>query len=119
MRRPPKSTRPDTLCPYTTRFRSDVLDGDGNAMQRSRPPPFLVREIGGLGLLQRVVGVVELPCLDGSIDLGDPRIAGTDELLRGNRALADRRRHLDGALQQQFGIFGHAPARLSDRKSGV
>src|SRR3546814_1937947 len=57
----------------------DVLDGDGNAMQRSRPPPFLVREIGGLGLLQRVAGVVELPCLDGSIDLGDPRIARSEE----------------------------------------
>src|SRR3546814_20000270 len=25
IRRPPRSTRTDTLCPYTTRFRSDLL----------------------------------------------------------------------------------------------
>src|SRR3546814_18741927 len=27
IRRPPRSTRTDTLCPYTTRFRSPVLRG--------------------------------------------------------------------------------------------
>src|SRR3546814_18137364 len=31
IRRPPRSTRPDTLCPYTTLFRSaEVLGPDGN-----------------------------------------------------------------------------------------
>src|SRR3546814_1629344 len=29
IRRPPRSTRTDTLLPYTTLFRSEVPDGDG------------------------------------------------------------------------------------------
>src|SRR3546814_18260155 len=37
IRRPPRSTRTDTLCPYTTRFRSDVEvepTGAGVVVQR-------------------------------------------------------------------------------------
>src|SRR3546814_5017924 len=35
IRRPPRSTRTDTLCPYTTPFRSTVVD----AVQSSRDAP--------------------------------------------------------------------------------
>src|SRR3546814_666517 len=34
IRRPPRSTRTDTLCPYTTLFRSEI----GGAVRRSHPP---------------------------------------------------------------------------------
>src|SRR3546814_10763796 len=36
IRRPPRSTRTDTLCPYTTRFRSDVVAVDIDHRQRAR-----------------------------------------------------------------------------------
>src|SRR3546814_7922171 len=36
MRRPPRSTRTDTLCPYTTRFRSYICDRRNNRLQLSR-----------------------------------------------------------------------------------
>src|SRR3546814_5294862 len=49
LRRPPISTRTDTLLPYTTRFRS-VLRGDG-AAQRNR---LAIDELGFLGRLQIV-----------------------------------------------------------------
>src|SRR3546814_972726 len=59
IRRPPRSTRIDTLFPYTTLFRSD-LDGDG----------LLLVLVGGegLGLLGRDEGV---PLDDGGHDASD------------------------------------------------
>src|SRR3546814_14779354 len=36
IRRPPKSTRTDTLFPYTTLFRSCPLDGEGQDVPRRR-----------------------------------------------------------------------------------
>src|SRR3546814_4155991 len=36
IRRPPRSTRTDTLCPYTTRFRSEVVAVDIDHRQRAR-----------------------------------------------------------------------------------
>src|SRR3546814_20574218 len=41
IRRPPRSTRTDTLCPYTTLFRS-TLDGV------THPSPSLARVVGGV-----------------------------------------------------------------------
>src|SRR3546814_93430 len=34
-RRPPRSTRTDTLLPYTTLFRSEVRDGEGGSAKKS------------------------------------------------------------------------------------
>src|SRR3546814_7001809 len=39
LRRPPKSTRPDTLFPYTTLFRS--------SLRPPHPPPAPARQVGG------------------------------------------------------------------------
>src|SRR3546814_477462 len=44
-RRPPRSTRTDTLCPYTTLFRSGIdVEGDGAA---GRPGDLLLLQIDG------------------------------------------------------------------------
>src|SRR3546814_7378468 len=40
IRRPPRSTRPDTLCPYTTLFRSGRADRARFELQRALPQPF-------------------------------------------------------------------------------
>src|SRR3546814_2495417 len=50
IRRPPRSTRTDTLCPYTTLFRSDELR---QRLARQRAP--------ALGHLAPPVGRVDLP----------------------------------------------------------
>src|SRR3546814_2409082 len=54
-RRPPRSTRTDTLFPYTTLFRSAVIGGDG---------------AGGVGLVEEAVG--DRPAIDAAA-------AGEDE----------------------------------------
>src|SRR3546814_2566258 len=38
VRRPPRSTRTDTLCPYTTLFRSDLLAIGGDAREHAKRP---------------------------------------------------------------------------------
>src|SRR3546814_12296874 len=48
IRRPPRSTRTDTLFPYTTLFRSPVvLDGEAHVRPRHREPPHGV-QTGGI-----------------------------------------------------------------------
>src|SRR3546814_6812137 len=37
IRRPPRSTRTDTLVPYTTLFRSDLADDAGSGRRRAGP----------------------------------------------------------------------------------
>src|SRR3546814_8313568 len=37
IRRPPISTRTDTLCPYTTRFRSAIANGSADAISYGKP----------------------------------------------------------------------------------
>src|SRR3546814_8292506 len=50
IRRPPRSTRTDTLFPYTTRFRSQVLDLQQGRGHDAPPPPGLT------GFGNRMVG---------------------------------------------------------------
>src|SRR3546814_12414154 len=38
IRRPPRSTRTDTLCPYTTLFRSEMADADQRQRQAGAHP---------------------------------------------------------------------------------
>src|SRR3546814_2919584 len=64
IRRPPRSTRTDTLFPYTTLFRSDGREG----MLRRHPDPWR------LWLSQRFPGRADLPRRAGLPDLrGDER----------------------------------------------
>src|SRR3546814_5485415 len=69
IRRPPRSTRTDTLIPYTTLFRSHVL-GD--------VPAEFDRGAGGAGVLLRRVGHLELREVQRDV-LGQPILARSEE----------------------------------------
>src|SRR3546814_2523390 len=56
IRRPPRSTRTDTLCPYTTLFRSVEMVG---AVQREHQPEAAEAEVVGRRLRQVGPGEVE------------------------------------------------------------
>src|SRR3546814_1503127 len=109
VRRPPRSTRTDTLCPYTTLFRSGG-EGFAGAGVQLRPR-----------LLQRVAGE--------SVGLGVVREGGPGGLRSHDRVLSDRvERALPGVRRLARGARaagsryvgrGYAPdiPRTSDRKS--
>src|SRR3546814_11937892 len=71
IRRPPRSTRTDTLFPYTTLFRSEILalgqDSDfaPSVVQKSRPAFFNCSKLRG----PEVIAVAEIPLV--SEQLGD------------------------------------------------
>src|SRR3546814_12477498 len=44
IRRPPRSTRTDTLFPYTTLFRSDLLHPERNAPDYSKPANYTTEQ---------------------------------------------------------------------------
>src|SRR3546814_5237442 len=71
IRRPPRSTRTDTLFPYTTLFRSGQAVGSGQVDQRQRA----------------AVGEARVPCL--ALD-GDPGIIG-DLLPRASQGVEQAR----------------------------
>src|SRR3546814_3516812 len=54
IRQPPRSTRPDTLCPYTTRCRSDrEAIGDGKAHPRGNLRRLADARFGARALVER------------------------------------------------------------------
>src|SRR3546814_16783272 len=54
IRQPPRSTRPDTLCPYTTRCRSDLeAIGDGKAHPRGNLRRLADARFGARALVER------------------------------------------------------------------
>src|SRR3546814_1204672 len=64
IRRPPRSTRPDTLFPYTTLFRSEVSPGQGSRRRRNgrRSDPHI--DVGGAPqLLERALGELVHPLI--------------------------------------------------------
>src|SRR3546814_7461348 len=66
LRRPPRSTRTDTLFPYTTLFRSEVVQRfAGKVAQDFRG--------GGLAVVGGIGGVLELPCQEPAVLLGQLR----------------------------------------------
>src|SRR3546814_11333651 len=80
IRRPPRSTRTDTLCPYTTLFRSEVaarIDVSGDAG----------RDVGIVGKLAVRLG--RLDALDGvahAVARVDPQAVGIHHFLVGAEA---------------------------------
>src|SRR3546814_1863192 len=71
IRRPPRSTRTDTLFPYTTLFRS--LDGDGRGGLVPRSSPCLLGPVGVAGRHQDQVGVERGDREDADVVLGERR----------------------------------------------
>src|SRR3546814_20160628 len=53
IRRPPRSTRTDTLFPYTTLFRSDRTDGTGGRGCADAAPRTVEAEMDGGGSIRR------------------------------------------------------------------
>src|SRR3546814_6961141 len=62
IRRPPRTTRTDTLFPYTTLFRSGLADQQVLDIDA---------ELGGIGRVERVLGVDESAGAAGLLALGD------------------------------------------------
>src|SRR3546814_5411722 len=101
-RRPPRSTRTDTLFPYTTLFRSEAVDGAGRAADEAavlRPCAVALERMAGLAAL-----------VDGG---AAPRIAQRVAALRRRRG---RRSHRLGGCRQQ-GRQQHARQDLHDTKA--
>src|SRR3546814_13571751 len=69
IRRPPRSTRTDTLFPYTTLFRSDIV------RSVAMPPPTLSRTIGRQGNIRQTVPHGSAAMLRGSHDIETRRAA--------------------------------------------
>src|SRR3546814_15466043 len=55
IRRPPRSTRTDTLFPYTTLFRSDVIGGGVAEILRGAPGDLLDQEVPAAALDHRLI----------------------------------------------------------------
>src|SRR3546814_14799235 len=108
IRRPPRSTRTDTLFPYTTLFRSGALID--NQFQRAAPQqsrnPF------------RRAGVAEVPAAHGLLGDMDRRVAGGAECV--GHAIGVMRRAMEGQEDVSHCRFlprFHRNARTGDRKS--
>src|SRR3546814_2274160 len=92
IRRPPNSTRTDTLFPYTTRFRSDGgVAGDGvDRDERALEPSAPVGSRCGEALQQRRYG-------GGLVRLGVDRLLSEDEAAGGGEGRDEVQRRRAGA----------------------
>src|SRR3546814_3949930 len=123
IRRPPRSTRTDTLCPYTTLFRSDAAALADRQTER-------VGEIGGVAACLdrlhrggRLVGVDQLPAV--AFDAADQRavtvktgaqVAGPVERLD----VVERLHHvLEGVGVDGPLAVAHAEERLAEIVDGM
>src|SRR3546814_1909273 len=85
IRRPPRSTRTDTLFPYTTLFRSTGADGAGDAARhRSRPRGLPRRPHPAQALCQRLLadrgpGRLKVPPKPFTIEEGQRRVRSRSE----------------------------------------
>src|SRR3546814_12945084 len=68
IRRPPRSTRTDTLCPYTTLFRSAL----GQARSRGDPPPRGLAALSGRSVRGAVAGVHDAEAIALGVFQHDP-----------------------------------------------
>src|SRR3546814_3424732 len=68
LRRPPRSTRTDTLFPYTTLFRSDIIEPDGDHLRC--PQPKARHHQQHCMIAQTMLRIVADPCEQGFDLLG-------------------------------------------------
>src|SRR3546814_3610056 len=101
IRRPPRSTRTDTLFPYTTLFRSAAVDARGFEPHRLQPPD----QIADRAFLADRAGRAALKLVGGERADGLGEVRGVDARLR-------RGRRGDGGEKK-----GGGEAILQDRKS--
>src|SRR3546814_11193427 len=102
IRRPPRSTRTDTLFPYSTLFRSEREDEHALEAGEAVRPPFPPRRENDFGVALGAKGVA----LDQQLGANLPEIV--DFAVEGDRAFLVRRQHR----------LRHA-ATVDDRDDGV
>src|SRR3546814_5152869 len=107
IRRPPRSTRTDTLFPYTTLFRSDIISS-GIQPPSLKIKPCIIAEIAG-GIGEKRSG----PC---ELQLADAVARGPHDKKSGpvDRQIGRARRHLQEPL---LGDQRLRPRQDTDRKS--
>src|SRR3546814_7596051 len=111
LRRPPRSTRTDTLFPYTTLFRSDI-GGDDAFRERGARDPVLEQR----GEVERALAVpgeddrlvLRLRGEEGVEGLFDIAVGGVDRLARGDAVLGEEgaERRLAVARRPDFARIG-------------
>src|SRR3546814_3289528 len=115
IRRPPRSTRTDTLFPYTTLFRSEGVDDRKveilePALQRraiaqpARQPDAALRQDKGCGFEKKALGV---PAYDSR--LAEPEIDAIRAALQRYHITVGRKRRVGGDVE------GHAAAAVGDQ----
>src|SRR3546814_10437714 len=92
IRRPPRSTRTDTLFPYTTLFRSDPSLSDDRLAVHEEPPrrTRLAAEEAARGVLHPTRHRVELPGpigVDGELDRSEEHTSELQSLMRNSYAV--------------------------------
>src|SRR3546814_11068568 len=94
IRRPPRSTRTDTLCPYTTLFRSmqalDATDGDAVGAEAFDLGPHLHKALAEIGHLRLPRGVHKLRLAAGEAGRHQQVLGRADRDL-GKHDLGDRK----------------------------
>src|SRR3546814_9903210 len=103
IRRPPKSTRTDTLFPYTTLFRSCPLDGEGQDVPRRRE----VRCAVLVDVLERVargpeLGIFHVGAPSGSCYL--PAARAADWMVRSIRS-EEHTSELQSLMRISYAVF--------------
>src|SRR3546814_16630747 len=112
IRRPPRSTRTDTLFPYTTLFRSDDLRGvaDQRALEQLVQP--LVADLGQFALHPRAQDHLAHVGLDEQAHLAD-ELAGAEITQHQLAAFVllgdDADRAADPVIQRAGGVSGSEP----------
>src|SRR3546814_12815096 len=104
IRRPPRSTRTDTLFPYTTLFRSHEIFGrEGNDLHCSVPISVVTAALGG---------ELEVPTLEGKIEVDVPEgsQSGKQFRLRGRGVRSVR---TSGPGDLYCTVFVETPVRLT------
>src|SRR3546814_16484007 len=105
IRRPPRSTRTDTLFPYTTLFRSEVFDADLEALVLGAD----ARAARGHRLIRAHVstGVAEEGLPTATVQLLDPEGTTINEAAVG-----------DGPVHALFAALARATGRSEERRVG-
>src|SRR3546814_12187500 len=101
IRRPPRSTRTDTLFPFTTLCRSKLVDEGGLACIRPADDGEFQRPVGAVFPLD-VFSRFDLARLDKGIDIGAQRIVQLDH------ALARSEEHtseLQSLMRNSYAVF--------------
>src|SRR3546814_1675206 len=99
IRRPPRSTRTDTLFPYTTLFRSDVIGGGVAEILRGAPGDLLDPEVPAAAL--------------------DHRLIVAEEARTGARCLRHRFEQSAGMIGQEAAIARAERVAVADPEEGA